>query len=646
MPFTTPHPYNAAAIQLTVDRSVTGFGPVRRLQSSPVVACALGLILLVPVTTFALELGEASVKSGLGQSLLVEIPYRLAADERLASACVGLAPPTPAAAGLPTYARVSRISVTATHIEIYDDKSVREPLIGLNVDVHCSTAPHFVRSYQLFVDPPAQAPTIFSNGVEVADARQRAAIDAAPPAAARQPEAAPRIPAATAAAAATSNPTASVPVTRTARATTSLRARGHAGGNVTQGQTYRVVRGDTLSGIAARIAERPATIGQTAEAIFAANPKAFTRGNRNLIEEGRSITIPIMTPATAGLSAVATPIPLSVARDANLPASAPVPTVNPAPTPTSATEPLPVENAASVVAPVAIEPLPAAATAAEPSAAPVPAATVAEVAPDAPSVTTTGRSSAWLVALLAVGVVALLSAPFVFVRRRKQQTADQARGKAQITRPRQPLAPVGGIDVVEGRPAPASSGDKTASIARPRVAPAASSDPIFLTDLNEVALTIGPTDSVDLDVGAPIVMNEGVDWFAERASAAAVAAAGVDAATTEEGAATVRMPDLDTAATVRQPSPQSKIDPAEPTTDDEMTMTIVELDMLRQDYETERTLTQQTSQALRDAVADLEATKKLRAATAETSTLEIPQQLQDETTDSATSAQTARVRAK
>jgi hypothetical protein len=71
------------------------------------------------------------------------------------------------------------------------------------------------------------------------------------------------------------------------------RARGHSGGNLAQGQTYLVVRGDTLSGIAARIGDRQTTINETAEAIFAANPEAFTRGDRNLLRAGHSITIPI-----------------------------------------------------------------------------------------------------------------------------------------------------------------------------------------------------------------------------------------------------------------------------------------------------------------------------------------------------------------
>ena len=80
-----------------------------------------------------------------------------------------------------------------------------------------------------------------------------------------------------------------------------------------------------------------------------------------------------------------------------------------------------------------------------------------------------------------------------------------------------------------------------------------------------------------------------------------------------------------------------------------MTLTIVELDMLRQDDEAEHTLTQQGSQALRDALADLKATKAARAATAataDTSTLESPQLPQPETDDTAAISTTAHARMK
>ena len=65
--------------------------------------------------------------------------------------------------------------------------------------------------------------------------------------------------------------------------------------------------------------------------------------------------------------------------------------------------------------------------------------------------------------------------------------------------------------------------------------------------------------------------------------------------------------------------------------DEQHTLTIVELDMLRQDYEAEHTMTQSANEELRDALADLEATQAARAANAETATLEIPQEESIET---------------
>ena len=80
MPITTLRPFNDALIQLTARRSVQELGRVLRPQRAQLLAAAVGLLLAAPITTFALELGEASIKSGIGQSLRVEIPYRLAAE--------------------------------------------------------------------------------------------------------------------------------------------------------------------------------------------------------------------------------------------------------------------------------------------------------------------------------------------------------------------------------------------------------------------------------------------------------------------------------------------------------------------------------------------------------------------------------------
>ena len=637
MPVTTLSPFNDAACRLPPGSSVQGFDRGRQPQGI-LVAYAIALILLAPCTTSALELGEATIKSGLGQSLVVEIPYRLAGDERVTSACVGLAPAGPAADALPTYASVSRISVTPTHIEIFDERRVLEPLIGLSVDVHCNDAPHFVRSYQLFVDPPAQIPTTLSNRTEVAAAGRQSAIDAAAPIAAGPRDATSVIPNETATIPATTDPTASAAIVRTARANASPRARGLVGGNLPQGQTYRVVRGDTLSGIAARIAGRPLTISQAADAIFAANPTAFTRGNPDLIEEGRSITIPNMTPSDA-LAAPSTPVPPPV----ELPTAAPVATANPAPAPQGAAQPLPADDAASVAAQDARQPLPAAApVVAPPSAAPAAEPPRTDAAPEAPGPAAPGRLSAWFIALLAVVGLLLLSVPWAFVRRRrKQQAAAQASTKVQEPLRRRPVELASRMHVVEGSLTGTHAARQTAALntaAIPPVTDSAAALPPYLKDL---ALNRGPTDAVDFNVGAPVATNEHVDESAR----AYVIDARDD--TMEESAPTTRMPDIAAEETIDQQPRSATPDRSEQTIDDEkMTLTIVELDMLRQDYEAEHTLTQQSSEALRDALADLAATKKAHAATAETATLESPQMSPAETNDAEADAQTARVRVK
>ncbi len=624
MPVTTLSALKDAAIQPPPGRPVQGFDRAHRPQGI-LVAYVIGLVLLAPSTTSALELGEASIKSGLGQSLVVEIPYRLAGGERITSACVGLAPAEYATDGLPTYSRVSRISVTSTHIQIFDDRSVLEPLISLNVDVHCNDVPHFVRSYQLFVDPPAQIPTILSNGPAVASAETNSAINTAAPVAARLSDATAAIPNETASSAARDS-TASAPMPKTARAETSARARGLAGGDLPQGQTYRVVRGDTLSGIAARIAGRPLTISQTVDAIFAANPAAFTRGNPDLIEEGRSLTIPNMT-ASAALAAPSTPAPAD--RTAELSAAAPVATVIPAPAPPNEAPVLRADDAPSVAAPVAEQSLPAPApVVSQPSPATVAAPTRADVTPEAPSSAATRSISTWFAALLAVGVVVFLWAVWAFVRRRRGQQAAAQRGTAQAPPRRRPVELVSRMGVVEGRLPGATPEQETASMRRVEIAPVTDSRAVLRAGLKDLALTIGPTDPVDFNVGAPVAMNEPVDGSANRAPIIDIGAAGDD--TVEENAATTRMPDRSEQAIE----------------DEKMTMTIVELDMLRQDYEAEHTLTQQASQALRDAVADLAATKAAHAATAETSTQETPDMSQAETSDAALDAPTARIRAK
>jgi hypothetical protein len=303
-------------------------------------------------------------------------------------------------------------------------------------------------------------------------------------------------------------------------------------------------------------------------------------------------------------------------------------------------------------------PIPAAVTAVEPSAAAQPApisvaeppsvAAPSDVAPVAAGEPPAPRGFQWLTALLAGGVLTLLAAPLAFVRRRKQQPAAPAAVKVPTSIARRPVDPVAGIDVVEGPLAPAPAKLRADATPSPKLAqPETDSAAGVPDDLRDLAATIGPTDAVDLDVGAPVVMNERVAWFADRVDTAKADEPPVGDEALEENAATARMPNVDPAVFVERQAPRPKAGkPVQPADDEQMTLTIVELDLLRQDYEAEYTLTQQASQALDDAVADLKATQAARAATAETATLESPQIADADDTGDTANLPAARVRMK
>jgi hypothetical protein len=235
-----------------------------------------------------------------------------------------------------------------------------------------------------------------------------------------------------------------------------------------------------------------------------------------------------------------------------------------------------------------------------------------------------------LTALLGLGVVIVLSAPLLFIRRRKPEKAVQATAKARRSEPRRLVDPVAGIEVVEGQLARAPSSAQTIAPNFERTATVDSRAGMAAAP-RPLVINIGPTDSVDLDVGLPL-KEERVDWFGERAATAMAANPALTDVTTEV-AATAQKAELDSTANVPQQTRATrKAELGEPATADEQhTLTIVELDLLRQDYEAEHTLTQASSEALRDALADLRATQAAQAASAETATFEMPQQPQAET---------------
>ena len=567
----------------------------RPLERRLALQCALGLPLLASLsvgallalspTAHALELGDARVVSYLGQPLVVEIPYRTHAAERLTSACVSL---VPADRGqLPAYTQITGISTRNSTITIRGSQRIRDPLVGLNLRIACSSAPHIVRSYELFVNPALVA----------------------------QPRALSSSPAETTAAATVPKPAV---VRRPVAQTPSARSRGNTGQPIVPGQTYSVVRGDSLSGIAARITPRNVTLWTAVDRLFAANPQAFDNGDPNQLREGASLTIPwfgnraapVSTPAAAepatvpispntndaGLAALAASLaaPTSAAPEptvatpepatATLAATAPVDANAGAPT-TTAPNDKPTQSASPFVDPAA-------------AAAPAPEVLSHDAAAGGARSTRDGASptTAWLLGGIAIGAALVLLVLWLFAKRRPTRepshldafdTAAPALATPTATTVPPASAPKAPSPLVASSPLDLDDFDvshqygTSSTYVEADVAYAPTD--VATAELSALDHTTPPEDdplaisSVDLDIGE------------------ALAATGIDI-----GEATAAVENGDTSTVTHL---TAGTDP------DDSSITIAEMDMLAEDYEAEFTATQQLNKDLAAAVADLKRTQ-------------------------------------
>ena len=211
----------------------------------------------------ALELGDLTVHSSLGQPLRASIAYALAPNEELSDLCVA-ASAGAAVNGMPGIGR-TKVSVGNGTILLTGDTAIREPLLGTRITISCPYTPKLVRDYTLFVD---------LRGIETA-----APVAAAPPASAqvaREPSAIPR------------------------RATATARRE-----PVSGGARYQVQPGDSLSQIVQRIENRSVGLWPAVNAIFDANPHAFTGNDPNRLKVGTWLEIPSFD-GTAPVISVAT----------------------------------------------------------------------------------------------------------------------------------------------------------------------------------------------------------------------------------------------------------------------------------------------------------------------------------------------------
>lgn len=217
----------------------------------------------------AIELGEISVQSRLGQPLRASIAYALGPNETLAQYCVGVAPGL-SANGLPAVTRAD-LTIADGIISITGRSAIREPLVSMRLDVACPYTPHISRDYMLFIDPAEPVSQAVAEvqtqpqSESVAITRELAAPVAETQAANVQPAPVRR-----------AQPAPSMPITN--------------------GERYRVQPGDSLSQIAQRIENRKTGLWAAVGEIFEANPGAFIDNDPNKLKAGSLLVIPNFGP--------------------------------------------------------------------------------------------------------------------------------------------------------------------------------------------------------------------------------------------------------------------------------------------------------------------------------------------------------------
>ena len=218
----------------------------------PLVALG-GSLAITPAA--ALELGELTVQSNLGQPLRASIAYALAPNEMLSDVCVAVGGGRPTG-GLPGIGP-STISITDSSILIAGKSAIREPMLATRVTINCPYTPNLSREYMLFVDPAA-----------VSEARAATTATVAAP--------------------------VTLTVSEPAARTTPRRARTTPADNtpISQSTRYQVKTGETLGEIVGRIESRSMGLWPAVALVFNGNPDAFIDNDPNKLKAGSWLTIP------------------------------------------------------------------------------------------------------------------------------------------------------------------------------------------------------------------------------------------------------------------------------------------------------------------------------------------------------------------
>lgn len=271
-------------------------------------------------SAWALGLGRLTVQSALGEALRAEIDVTSLTPEESGNLRVSVAPPESyRVAGIDynavlpaTEVSLQRRSDGSPYLRIVSSRSVQEPFVDLILEMSWPSG-KLLREYTLLFDPPAAraaapaaaptapvtaaapapapAPRVAAAApAPVAPALAAAPSPAASPAPAQQPTPAPA-PRASAPAlrapAVEPAPAPRPPAAEPSRSTSSAPASAS-----TPAETYEVRRGDTLSGIAGKLAPEGVSLDQMLVSLYQHNSRAFIGKNMNRLRSGVVLNVP------------------------------------------------------------------------------------------------------------------------------------------------------------------------------------------------------------------------------------------------------------------------------------------------------------------------------------------------------------------
>lgn len=249
------------------------------MRKIPKSLAIIGLLtpLVTPVNAGALGIGDIRIRSNLNQSLLAEIPLVTSGSDSLSDIRINLAPPEAfARAGIERQFFLSKLAFKPVQkpdgsyvIQVTSREPITEPFLNFLLEVNWPQG-HLLREFTALLDPPAT----YEDKAVVAPVLPRAssAPEAREPSSEEPAVARPSKPKRTAAAPVQPGVTAESQGT---------------------GSYGPVQKDETLWNIA-RSLQREANVKpeQLMQAIFEANPKAFSRGNINMLKAGVTLVVP------------------------------------------------------------------------------------------------------------------------------------------------------------------------------------------------------------------------------------------------------------------------------------------------------------------------------------------------------------------